>query len=231
MSQSAVVILAGVLIAVLLQLFIVQPSTSKQLEIQKTVEADAAALRLNHYLESMQRSVNSLAKRPDIIAAVSDRSGIAAAKTALESSLPGIEGVHLFSYRDIPRTTQGNALLGFAGLELARKAETGQPLHPDAFPKDDQWFIQFATPVRNPVSNAVTGSLLVVFSAAQLNPLLKVVNKQLGGQLALIQTASGTSRTIAGAGNASDAAEVRTLSNPDWSVAYTPSQGLAAPID
>ncbi len=108
-SQSVVVILAGVLIAVLLQLFIVQPSASKQLEIQKAVEADAAALRLNHYLESMQRSVNSLAKRPDIIAAVSERSGIAAAKNALEASLPGIEGVHLFSYRDIPRTTQGNA--------------------------------------------------------------------------------------------------------------------------
>jgi phosphomannomutase/phosphoglucomutase len=231
LSQALVVILAGVVAAALIQLFIIQPSVDRQLAIQKDVEADAAALRLNHYLGFMQKSVNSLAIRPDIIAAVSERTGIPEAKSALAASLPGIEGVHLFPYRDIPRTTQGSALLGFAGLELARKAETGQKLHPDAFPKDGKWFIQLATPVRNPVSNAVVGSLLVVFDAAELNPLLQVVNDQLGGQLALIQTVSGTSRIIAGSGSASDASEVRSLSNPDWSVAYTPGRAPVAPVN
>lgn len=229
-NQAIVVILAGVVAAVLIQFLVIQPSVDRQFAMQKDVEADAAALRLNHYLGFMQKSVNSLAIRPDIIAAVSERNGISEAKSALAASLPGIEGVHLFPYRDIPRTTQGNALLGFAGLELARKAETGQKLHPDAFPKDGKWFIQLATPVRNPVSSAVVGSLLVVFDAAELNPLLKVVNDQLGGQLALVQTVSGTSRTVAGSGSISDAAEVRSLSNPDWSVVYTPGRAPVAPV-
>lgn len=230
-NQAMVVVLAGVVAAVLIQFLVIQPSVDRQFAMQKDVEADAAALRLSHYLELMQKSVNSLAIRPDIIAAVSERNGISEAKSALAASLPGIESVHLFPYRDIPRTTQGNALLGFAGLELARKAETGQKLHPDAFPKDGKWFIQLATPVRNPVSSAVVGSLLVVFDAAELNPLLKVVNDQLGGQLALVQTISGTSRTVAGSGSVSDAAEVRSLSNPDWSVVYTPGRAPAAPVN
>jgi phosphomannomutase/phosphoglucomutase len=230
-SQAVVVILAGILAAALVQFLIIQPSVNAQFKTQKAVEADAAVLRLNHYLGQMQKSVNSLAIRPDVVTAVSERSGIPNTKNALAASLPGIKGVHLFAYRDIPRTTQGNALLGFAGLELARKAETGQKLHPDAFPKDNQWFIQLATPIRNPVSSAVVGSLLVVFDADQLNPLLQVVNKQLGGHLALIQTISGASRTIAGTGTTTDASEVRTLSNPDWTVAYTPSRAPAAPID
>jgi phosphomannomutase/phosphoglucomutase len=230
-NQALVVILAGIVAAALMQYLVIQPSVDRQFAVQKDIEADAAALRLNHYLEFMQKSVNSLAIRPDIIAAVSERNGIPEARSALADSLPGIEGVHLFPYRDIPRTTQGGALLGFAGLELARKAETGQKLHPDAFPKDGKWFIQLATPVRNPVSNAVVGSLLVVFDAAELNPLLQVVNDQLGGQLALIQTVSGTSRTVAGRGSISDAAEVRSLSNPDWSVAYTPGRAPVAPIN
>lgn len=230
-SQSMVVILAGILAAVLIQFLVVQPSVDKQFKAQKVVEVDSAALRLNHHLEQLQKSVNSLAVRPDVIAAVSGGGDLSSTKNALAAALPGIKGVHLFAYRNIPRTTQGATLLGFAGLELARKAETGRTLHPDAFPKDGTWFVQLATPIRNPVSSAVVGSLLVVFDAAQLNPLLQVVNQQLGGNLALIQTVSGTSRTIAGTGSASNTSEIRTLSNPDWSLAYTPSGVPAAPID
>lgn len=230
-SQALVVVLVGVVVSALIHFLVVQPSATKQLEIQKTIEADGAALRLNQYLGLMQQSVNSLAGRPDVITAVSERSGIPVAEDALTDALPGIEGVYLFPYRMIPRTVNGDALLGFAGLELAREAEAGQVLHPDAFSRDNRWFLQMATPVRNPVSNAVTGSLLVVFDATQLRPLLQVVNPRLGGQLALIQTVSGSSRAVVSNGSASGAAETRPLSNPDWSVAYTPARSPAAPVD
>ncbi|WP_312846272.1 phosphomannomutase/phosphoglucomutase [Marinobacter arenosus] len=229
--QALVVLLAGVIAAVLIQFFAVQPAATERFAAQKAVEADAAALRLNQYLGLMQASVDGLATRPDVLAALTEPDGIAETEASLAQALPDIQAVHLFRYREIPRTARDEGLLGFAGLELARRAETGQPLHPDAFPRDNRWLLQMATPVRHPSSNAVVGSLLVIFDAARLQPLLTVVNSELGGQLALTQSVGGSARTVVGQGGASDAAETRTLNNPDWSVVYNPARGATAPVD
>ncbi|MEP2613415.1 MAG: phosphomannomutase/phosphoglucomutase, partial [Marinobacter alexandrii] len=162
-TQALVVVLAGVLAAALVHFLAVQPAAIKRFDVEKAIEAESAALRMNQYLSLMQAGVNGLADRPDVIAAVSEPGGIVATEESLASALPGIQGVHLFPYRQIPRTANERGALGFAGLELLRRAENGQPLHPDAFPRDNRWLVQMATPVRNPVSNAVIGSLLVIF--------------------------------------------------------------------
>ncbi|MDK9556357.1 phosphomannomutase/phosphoglucomutase [Marinobacter sp. M216] len=230
-TQALVVILAGVVAAALIHFFAVQPAATERFAAQKAVEADAAALRLNQYLELMQASVNGLATRPDVLAALTGPGGNAEAEASLAAALPGIQAVHLFPYGDIPRTASNEGLLGFAGLELARRAETGKPLHPDAFPRDNRWLLQMATPVRNLANNAVVGSLLVIFEATRLQPLLTVVNSDLGGQLALTQSVGGAARTVVSQGSASGPAETRSLNNPDWSVAYTPARGATAPVD
>ncbi len=230
-SQAIVVVLAGVLAAVLVHFLVVQPAALERFDVEKAVEAESAALRVNQYLSLMQASVNGLAARPDVIEAVSEPSSIVATEQSLASALPGIQGVHLFPYKQIPRTANERGALGFAGLELLRRAENSQPLHPDAYPRDNRWLVQMATPVRNPVSNAVIGSLLVIFDAARLQPLLQVVNDDLGGKLELTQTVAGTTRAIVSQGNGSGAAEARSLANPDWSVAYTPAKAPTAPVD
>lgn len=230
-TQALVVVLAGVLAAALVHFLAVQPAAIKRFDVEKAIEAESAALRMNQYLSLMQAGVNGLADRPDVIAAVSEPGGIVATEESLASALPGIQGVHLFPYRQIPRTANERGALGFAGLELLRRAENGQPLHPDAFPRDNRWLVQMATPVRNPVSNAVIGSLLVIFDAARLQPLLQVVNADLGGKLELTQTVAGTTRAIVSQGSGSGAAETRSLANPDWSVAYTPAKAPTAPVD
>ncbi|HAS75050.1 MAG TPA: phosphomannomutase/phosphoglucomutase, partial [Marinobacter adhaerens] len=230
-SQSLVVVLAGVIAVALLHFLVVQPSAKERFESLKVLEADAAALRLNQYFDQVQKSVNGLATQPHVVQALSSRNEIPATEVQLADSLPGIEAVHLFPYRDIPRTSSSEGLLGFSGLELARRAETGQRLFPDAFPRDNRWFVQMAAPVRNPTSNAVIGSLLIIFDSGQIQPLLQVVNSSLGGQLALVQTVSGSSRTVVSNGSGSGNAESRRLSNPDWTVAYTPAKSSAAPVD
>ncbi len=230
-SQALVVVLAGVVAAVLVHFLVVQPAAIERFEVEKAVEAESAALRVNQYLALMQASVNGLAARPDVIGAVSEPSSIVATEQSLANALPGIQGVHLFPYKQIPRTANERGALGFAGLELLRRAENSQPLHPDAFPRDNRWLVQMATPVRNPVSNAVIGSLLVIFDAARLQPLLQVVNNDLGGKLELTQTVAGTTRAIVSQGSGSGTAETRSLANPDWSVAYTPAKAPTAPVD
>ncbi|MCP4066568.1 MAG: phosphomannomutase/phosphoglucomutase, partial [Gammaproteobacteria bacterium] len=139
-SQSLVVVLAGVIAVALLHFLVVQPSAKERFESLKVLEADAAALRLNQYFDQVQKSVNGLATQPHVVQALSSRNEIPATEVQLADSLPGIEAVHLFPYRDIPRTSSSEGLLGFSGLELARRAETGQRLFPDAFPRDNRWF-------------------------------------------------------------------------------------------
>ncbi|KAA1175605.1 phosphomannomutase/phosphoglucomutase [Marinobacter salinexigens] len=230
-SQAAVVVLAGILAAVLIQFLVVQPSAEKRQQLEATAEVESAALRLNQYLALLQSSVNGLASRVDVINAVTGTSGIADVEARLGAALPGVREVHIFPYRDVPGAANGDGLLGFTGLELARKAELARPMLPDAFPKDNKWYFQMASPVRNPASNAVLGSVLVIFDTAPLKPLLQVVNGGLGGQLALMQTVSGGSRVVVSSGNGSQAEVARPLVNPDWSVVYRPAKAASAPVD
>ncbi len=61
--------------------------------------------------------------------------------------------------------------------------------------------------------------------------MLAVSNPQLGGgQLSLVQSVSGASRTVASAGNGSGPELSRTLINPDWSVRYQPASAPVAPV-
>ncbi|SOB77715.1 phosphomannomutase / phosphoglucomutase [Marinobacter sp. LV10R510-11A] len=220
LKQALVVMAAGVAAVILVQFLALQPAADKRVSAWKTVEADAAAQRINHYLALMQQSVNGLATQPHVVDTLMERSETGAVEQTLATALPGAQAAFLFPYREIPRT--GSGLLGFAGLELARRAESSQSLYPDAFPRESRWYMQMAAPVRNPASKAVVGSLLVVFDASLLQPLLSVMNTRLGGELALIQTVSGASRTFVNKGDGAGAVatETRALANPDWTVSY-----------
>ncbi|MGF2734253.1 phosphomannomutase/phosphoglucomutase [Marinobacter sp. DUT-1] len=229
-SQALVVVLAGIVSVVLLHFMVVQPSGNKRLQVQQNHEVAAAAERLNSYLELLQQSVEGLATQAYVQRAIQSGESVAA-EEQLAGALPGIRAVYLFPSGAIPRSTDDDALLGFAGLELARTAEAGDKLYPDAFPRENRWFVQIATPVRNPETEAVTGSLLMVFEASQLQPLLTVVNPELGGQLALVQTVSDTARTVVSKGNGNGDPVSRTLVNPDWSVSYRPARVPVPPVD
>lgn len=234
LRQALVILVAGLAAIALVQFLVLQPAAEKRTSVWISVEADAAAQRINQYLALMQQSVNGLATQPHVVDALMERADTGAVEQSLATALPGIQAAFLFPYRQIPRTGNGNALLGFAGLELVRRAESSQPLHPDAFPRESRWYMQMASPVRNPASKAVVGSLLVVFDASFLKPLLSVVNTRLSGELALVQTVSGASRTFVsngGTGANVSAIETRALANPDWALAYKPGVLPGPPIN
>lgn len=234
LKQALVVMLAGVVAVVLVHFLVLQPAADKRFTIWKTAEADAASQRINQYLALMQQSVDGLATQPHVVAALMEGADTGSVERKLVTAMPGVQAAFLFPYRQIPRTGNGDGggLLGFAGLELARRAESGQTLYPDAFPRKSQWHMQIAAPVRNPVSKAVIGSLLMVFDASALKPLLSVVNKRLGGELALVQTVGGASRTFVSNGGsaATSVAETRSLTNPDWVVSYKPNVVPEPPV-
>lgn len=219
-KQVLVVLLAGVAAVVLVYFMGVIPAAEHGHQQARQVEADSAQQRLNQYFSAQQAQVHAIANQAFVIRELMAREDTGNLADQLQSALPGARAVFVFTYDEIPRTGNNENLLGFAGLELARRAERGGILRPDAFPRSGQWYVQFAAPVRNPAGNAVLGTVLVVFDAVQLQPLLRVSDSALGGRLALVQTISGSSQNVVSSGSGAGPSESRTLSNPDWSVVY-----------
>ncbi|MDP4547575.1 MAG: phosphomannomutase/phosphoglucomutase [Marinobacter sp.] len=229
-TQALVVVLAGVISTALLHFLVSVPVAKKDFDHAVSVEVASAQHRLNHYLKALQGQTQAVANQQFVIDRVSGESDLRALSSQLESAVNGAAAVFVFPRRGIPRTGNSETLLGFAGLELARRAENGQPMLPDAFPRNNQWYLQFAAPVRSSVSNAVVGTVLVVFKADHLAPWLQVGNQTLGGRLALVQSAAGSARPVISIGNGSGPEVSRPLVNPDWNVVYQPGMTPAPPV-
>jgi phosphomannomutase/phosphoglucomutase len=222
LKQSLVVFLAGLVSAALMYFLSVVPAESRRYQMQTALAADTAAAQVNQQLALLQSVVAGLGTQGYVREAFDGEGSLPAAMAALTSALPDVQAVYLFPYGDIPRTSR-EATLGFAGLDLARRAETGRPVYPDAFPRDDQWYLQMAAPIRRDTGNAVVGSVLAVFDIARLKPLLSGLNDELNGQFEIVQSVSGSERVIVSNGSGEGAAVERGLFNPDWKLRFKPA--------
>ena len=225
MQQSVIVLLAGVIAAALVYFLLLMPAETRRYEAQRDLAADTAAARVNQHLALLQSIVESLGKQDYVRAALDGDASVSVAAQSIGQALPRVEAAYLFPYGEIPRTST-DPTLGFAGLDLARRAETGRPLAPDAFPRGDQWYMQIAAPVRRPTGNAVVGSILVVFSVDGLKPLLSGLSEDQDGRFSVVQSAGGADREIVSNGRGQGGSVERSLTNPDWKLRY---QSASAP--
>jgi phosphomannomutase/phosphoglucomutase len=226
LKQALVVVLAGLVSASLVYFLLVVPAESRRYQAQVAVAADTAAARVNQQLELLQSVVAGVGRQDYVRQALEGEGSLSAATVSLTGTLPDVLAVYLFPYDNIPRTSS-EATLGFSGLDLARRTETGRPLNPDAFPRDDQWYLQMAAPIRRVTGNAVIGSILVVFDANLLKPLLSGLNEELRGEFAIIQSVNGSNPVIVSDGSGQGAAVERNLANPDWKLRYKPASAPA----
>jgi len=222
LKQALVVFLAGLISAALMYFLSVVPAESRRYQMQTAVAANTAAAQVNQQLALLQSVVAGLGTQGYVREALDGEGSLPAAMAALTVALPDVRAVYLFPYGDIPRTSR-EGTLGFAGLDLARRAETGRPVYPDAFPRDDQWYLQMAAPIRRDTGNAVVGSVLAVFDIAQLKPLLSGLNDELSGKFEIVQSVSGSDRVIVSNGSGEGAAVERGLFNPDWTLRFKPA--------
>jgi phosphomannomutase/phosphoglucomutase len=229
LQQSLVVLLAGLASAALVYFLLMVPAESRRYDNQVALAAETAATRVNQQLELMQSVVAGLGTQDYVRRALEGEESLSAATASLGEVLPDIRAAYLFPYGNIPRTSDEDTL-GFSGLDLARRAETGRPLTPDAFPRGDQWYLQMAAPIRRDTGNAVIGSILLVFDAAALKPLLSGLNQELGGQFSVVQAVNGSERAIVTSGSGQGSVVERNLVNPDWKLRYQPAAAPAALI-
>ncbi|WP_166257189.1 phosphomannomutase/phosphoglucomutase [Marinobacter salicampi] len=220
--QAAVVVIAGVVAAALLYLLVLQPAGQAQARQQAERFADQAAARIEQRLELLQGLVQGYATQPLVVRALTEGTDQEEVTAGLENLLPQVSDAFLFPYGEIPRRASATKGLGFASLDLARRAESGRQVAPDAYPRDGSWFVQIAAPVRNANSQAVVGSVLVVFDARVLTAVMQPGQGQPNGRLTLVQTVSGNAQPVVAVGEGSGEALTRSLSPPNWGLQYAP---------
>ncbi|MEX0604632.1 MAG: phosphomannomutase/phosphoglucomutase [Marinobacter sp.] len=217
--QVVVTLLAGVAASALLFYLVLGPSESRFQAAHSRVMSEQAVARVEQHLTILQNLVNGYASQSAVRNALADASNQRAISEDLKSMLPDISEVFVFPYGDIPRRSGNMRGLGFASLDLARRAESGRQISADAFPRDNQWFVQLAAPVRNPSTQAVQGTVLVVFSADILAPALASD----ASKVEIIQTVSGQGQTLIGRGTGSADVIDSPLTPPNWTLRFTPS--------
>jgi phosphomannomutase/phosphoglucomutase len=218
LTQALVVLLIGVVVAVALQLGVFQSAENERRQQAADAGAEAAVSRLESRMALLQTLTDGMATQAAVREALAEPGGERQLVEELRSLMPGIRKVFLFPYRSIPRRADDESGLGFATLDLARRAESGREVRPDAFPRDGQWLVQTATRVRNPSSQVVEGTLVIQFDAAVLGPVLGGT----GGRGTLVQTVDGQARDVISGGQGNGPKVSRTLSIPGWSLNYRP---------
>lgn len=218
LSQALVVVLVGVAVAAALHLALLQPAEGQRQQQLAESRAELVADRLEDRVRLMQRLTDGLGTQITVREALDEVGGERELADELQTLMPGIERVFLFPYQSIPRRASDEAGLGFATLDLARRAESGRQVTPDAFPRNGQWLIQTAARVRNPANQAVIGTLVIQFDAATMGEALGGP----GGGGTLVQTVDGQSRNVVSAGQGNGPEVTRSLSVPGWSLTYQP---------
>lgn len=225
-QQAVIVLLAGLAAAALLYYLVLMPAQAQREAAQVALLADNAKARLEQRLALINDVVVGYSRQSHVREAIDQPANRDRLVAELKAMLPGARAVFVFPYGQVGRQSGRDFELSFVNFDLAKKAESGRQLHPDAFPRDGAWFVQFAAPVTDPASRAVKGTLLVVFEPTVIAPALTSNNGDLGGRLALVQTVGGSSQTVVASGSGSGAAVSRNLSAPNWTVEYQTQRSM-----
>ncbi|MGM0569322.1 phosphomannomutase/phosphoglucomutase [Marinobacter sp.] len=225
LGQALAVVVTGLVVAVVMYMLVLQPAEQQGRLQAAERNAELAAGRLEQRIGFLQSLTQGLGTQTSVREALGETGGGRELAGELRSMLPGIERVFLFPYGAIPRRADEQAGLGFATLDLARRAETGRSVTPDALPADGGWRVQMATRVRNPSTEVAEGTLVIQFDANVLADVLSGIE----GQSTLLQTVGGQSRNVISRGQGAGPEVTRSLSVPDWSLRYQ-SQPAASPV-
>ncbi|MFE8070569.1 phosphomannomutase/phosphoglucomutase [Marinobacteraceae bacterium S3BR75-40.1] len=225
-SQAAIVIAVGVLIAAALQFLVAQPAEREAGERLEASHADAARLHFEQRLQMLSGMVERYATLPATAESLAGNIDVQERTRVLEGLLPSVRRVFLFPSGRVNQPSGGDFELSFASMDLARRAEQREETHPDAFLHDGEWLFQMASPVVAPDSEQVVGSLLVIFDVNAFQSALQLPSG-VQGQLNLVQSVGGQSKSILSVGKGRGDSLSENLSVPNWTLTFKPA--MAAP--
>src|SRR5690606_9433654 len=216
--------------AYLMQQEVTRPALSDARQKLLQTQARSAAALVSHTMARVGQEVERVASLPMVSDALRDASQRDALEQTLTTYFPQATEAYLIPQGAADAGVATPASLSFAALDLVRRAETGKPQPPEAFLRGEHWFVQKALAVRNPQTQEILGSLLVIFEQKLLTDALAAV--QAPGGLTLLQQVGNLNRPIAqqGAGSDEESLEVAT-GVPKWSLRYQAAPGTQTTIN
>jgi len=200
---------------------------ARQAELTQAIGSSQASA-VQQALKQMQADSLSAARNPELLQAL--QSGDSLQVSEAERRLGYWDGVidaHLNRRGEAVQNTSRAAPMNFAGLDMLRRAESGQQPAIEAYRVGQRWLAYSAATLRMSETQPAQGTLLLAFDLQRLLAALPPLPAEYG-QLQLVQQFANTPAQVLlqrgqpGAGNA----QTFATGNPYWKVTFTPGPGL-----
>ncbi len=201
---------------------------ARQTELTQALGGSQAAA-VQQALKQMQADSLAAARNPELLQAL--QSGDNLQVNQAERRLGYWDGVidaHLNRRGEAVQNTSRSAPMNFAGLDLLRRAESGQQPAVEAYRVGQRWLAYSAVVLRVGENQPAQGTLLLAFDLQRLLAALPALPAEYG-QVQLIQQFANTpEQVLLQRGQAGDgAAQTFATGNPYWKISFTPGPALA----
>jgi phosphomannomutase/phosphoglucomutase len=201
---------------------------ARQAELAQALGSNQAAA-VQQALKQMQADSLAAARNPELLQAL--QSGDSLQLGEAERRLGYWDGVidaHLNRRGEAVQNTSRAAPMNFAGLDMLRRAESGQQPAVEAYRVGQRWLAYSAVALRVSESQPAQGTLLLAFDLQRLLAALPTLPAEYG-QVQLVQQFANTpEQVLLQRGQPGEgAAQTFATGNPYWKISFIPGPGLA----
>jgi len=201
---------------------------ARQAELAQALGSNQAAA-VQQALKQMQADSLAAARNPELLQALQsgDSLQIGEAERRL-GYWDGVIDAHLNRRGEAVQNTSRAAPMNFAGLDMLRRAESGQQPAVEAYRAGQRWLAYSAVALRVSESQPAQGTLLLAFDLQRLLAALPTLPAEYG-QVQLVQQFANTpEQVLLQRGQPGEgAAQTFATGNPYWKISFIPGPGLA----
>ncbi|SDP59550.1 phosphomannomutase / phosphoglucomutase [Ectopseudomonas guguanensis] len=201
---------------------------ARQAELAQALGSNQAAA-VQQALKQMQADSLAAARNPELLQALQsgDSLQIGEAERRL-GYWDGVIDAHLNRRGEAVQNTSRAAPMNFAGLDMLRRAESGQQPAVEAYRVGQRWLAYSAVALRVSESQPAQGTLLLAFDLQRLLAALPTLPAEYG-QVQLVQQFANTpEQVLLQRGQPGEgAAQTFATGNPYWKISFIPGPGLA----
>ncbi|WP_082865411.1 MULTISPECIES: phosphomannomutase/phosphoglucomutase [unclassified Oleiphilus] len=221
--QPALLVLIGLTVSY----FLIDQFSLRQNEIAFNAEVDqqrldSLAQSFNAYIDAKKRSVANISLQDSGEEGLSSRQ--------LKSFWAELDAVYQVPSSKLESLRQNNPALSFASIDLLRRSLKKESLLIEPFFNEGVWYIQFASPVKQRESQALSGDImLAIFQLNIIESTLKQSEAASAGEVAL---ASQSGRAILSFGKGNSANKLKSATSvPGVTITYAPDARKSLQID
>lgn len=202
-------------------------SQARQAELTQALGSNQAAA-VQQALKQLQADSLAAARNPQLLQAL--QSGDSLQVSEAERSLGYWDGVidaHLNRRGEAVQNTSRAAPMNFAGLDMLRRAESGQQPAVEAYRVGQRWLAYSAVALRVGENQPAQGTLLLAFDLQRLLATLPALPTEYG-QVQLIQQFANTpAQVLLQRGQPGEgSAQTFSTGNPYWKISFIPGPAL-----